>query len=400
MMSKLNIKSSSAPTTKSAKLCKQHIPATSISLASPAMRLNAILNSSPIGFLLIDNDYTVLEFNSLMEDFAKIAWLKPLQKNENLLSYLPPDKVEDFTDRYRVVLQGDKINYEVAYPWHDGSSTSFDMNLNPILDADGAVTGCCISSEDISVQVASGNKISALNIVLEHKVAERTAQYEAVNKELEAFSFSVSHDLRSPLRAVNSYAQIMLEDYGEKLDEDGREILENIRYNGKKMGRLIDELLSFSRLGRKEPEREAVNMDELIKRVIADLGQVSPIEAVIKLSPLPVVQADNTMLYQVLYNLLSNAVKYSSKKENPVIEIFAEQKNDKTVFTVKDNGAGFDMRFADKLFGVFQRLHSEKQFEGNGVGLAIVQRIITKFGGQVWAAAKENEGATFYFTLN
>ena len=114
----------------------------------------------------------------------------------------------------------------------------------------------------------------------------------------------------------------------------------------------------------------------------------------------PVVQADNTMLYQVLYNLLSNAVKYSSKKENPVIEIFAEQKNDKTVFTVKDNGAGFDMRFADKLFGVFQRLHSEKQFEGNGVGLAIVQRIITKFGGQVWAAAKENEGATFYFTLN
>ncbi len=177
---------------------KQHYPACSTGLASPETRLNAILSSSPIGFLLIDNDYTVLEFNSLMKDFVKIAWLKPLQKNESLLSFLPTNKVEGFTDRYQVVLQGESINYEVAYPWQDGSSTSFDMNLNPILDGDGAVTGCCISSEDISVRVASGIKISALNIALENKVAERTAQYEAVNKELESFSYSVSHDLRAP----------------------------------------------------------------------------------------------------------------------------------------------------------------------------------------------------------
>ncbi len=131
-----------------------------------------------------------------------------------------------------------------------------------------------------------------------------------------------------------------------------------------------------------------------------DLGEHYSIHAAIKISPLPVVQADNTMLYLVLYNLLSNAVKYSSKKEHPVIEVFTVEKNNKAVFVIKDNGAGFDMQYADKLFGVFQRLHSEKQFEGNGVGLAIVQRIVTKFGGKVWAEAKENEGATFYFTLN
>ena len=192
----------------------------------------------------------------------------------------------------------------------------------------------------------------------------------------------------------------MIEEYGKVLEEDGRNILESIRYNGEKMGRLIDELLAFSKLGRKEPERQSVNMNQLLNKVLADLGEHYSINATIKIGILPNVQADNVMMYQVLYNLLSNAVKYSSKKENPIIEVFTEQKNDKTVFVIKDNGVGFDMEYADKLFGVFQRLHSEKQFEGNGVGLAIVHRIITKFGGRVWGEAKEDKGATFYFTLN
>ncbi|MDP1843874.1 MAG: ATP-binding protein [Sediminibacterium sp.] len=253
---------------------------------------------------------------------------------------------------------------------------------------------------DITELKEKENKIKILNTNLEEKILERTLQLEASNKELESFSYSVSHDLRAPLRAVNSYAQIMIENHGKNVDEDGLNLLESIRYNGEKMGRLIDELLSFSKLGRKELELETVNMDQLIKRVITDLGEGNSIHAAIKLSPLPFVQSDNSMLYLIFYNLLSNAIKYSSKKEYPVIEVFSQQKNNKEVFVVKDNGAGFDMQYADKLFGIFQRLHSQKEFEGNCVGLATVHRIITKFGGIIWAEAKENEGATFYFTLN
>ena len=366
----------------------------------PELRLRGILQGSPIGFLLIDNDFTILEFNSLMEDFVEVAWLKPLEKNENLVHFLTSQQMADFREHYQVVLQGDKINFTVDYPWEDGSSTSFEMTLHPVLNDRDMIVGCCMSSEDISTRVASGAKVSELNIALEKKVAERTLQYETVNKELEAFTFSVSHDLRAPLRAVNSYAQIMLQDYGEKLDQDGRDVLEKVRYNGQKMGRLIDELLAFSRIGRKEIDRQVVNMDELVGSVIADISQTHKIPETVSICPLPTVEADYTMLYQVMYNLLSNAIKYSSKKPRPVIEIYTQVTDHQTVFVVKDNGAGFDMRFADKLFGVFQRLHSEKEFEGNGVGLAIVHRIITKFGGRVWAEAKEKEGAAFYFTLS
>ncbi|WP_309641132.1 ATP-binding protein [Flavobacterium sp.] len=221
-----------------------------------------------------------------------------------------------------------------------------------------------------------------------------------VNAELDAFTYSVAHDLRAPLRAVNSYSQILAEDYSQLIDADGMQVLEIIRYNTKKMGTLIDELLSFSRLGRKEIDRKTIDLDDLIGSVLADINRSTEHHAAIKASPLPMVNADPVLLRQMLFNLISNAIKYSSKKENPVVEIAATQQNDKTVFSVKDNGAGFDMRFADKLFGVFQRLHSEKEFEGNGVGLAIVHRIIAKHGGQVWGEGKENEGATFYFTLS
>ena len=221
-----------------------------------------------------------------------------------------------------------------------------------------------------------------------------------MNKELEAFTFSVSHDLRAPLRAVNSYAQILEEEQKDKLNEDGQLMLKNIKNNGQKMGRLIDDLLAFSRLGRKEIKKVQVNMNELASTAIEELNRLMPNHAAIQLSPLPDVEGDYTLLYQVMINLIGNAIKYSSKKEKPVIAIYTEQKEGKTIFTVKDNGAGFDMRFAEKLFGVFQRLHSEQEFEGNGVGLAIVQRIINKHGGKIWGEGKENEGASFYFTLN
>ena len=177
-------------------------------------------------------------------------------------------------------------------------------------------------------------------------------------------------------------------------------MLKHIENNGIKMGRLIDDLLSFSRLGRKELKRVDVNMNDLTKAVIDELNQTFPNQAKIEIADLPVVQGDYSLLYQAMLNLMSNAIKYSSKKDKPVIKVFTEQKDDKIIFTIKDNGAGFDMRFAEKLFGVFQRLHSDEEFEGSGIGLAIVHRIIFKHGGEVWGEGKVNEGATFHFTLN
>jgi light-regulated signal transduction histidine kinase (bacteriophytochrome) len=233
--------------------------------------------------------------------------------------------------------------------------------------------------------------------ITHRKIAEE--QLQALNKELEAFTYSVSHDLRAPLRAVNGYAQMLMEDYGSKLDDEGKRVLEAIRYNALKMGTLIDELLAFSRLGRKAARKKEVDMDHLVKNVMLELNKLVKHNATVTIGKLHTVQAEHGLLHQVMYNLVSNAIKYSSKRKDPVVEIFSEEKNGDIIFSVKDNGAGFDMQYADKLFGVFQRLHSQEEFEGTGVGLAIVQRVIAKHGGKVWAEGKKNEGAIFYFSL-
>ncbi len=231
------------------------------------------------------------------------------------------------------------------------------------------------------------------------QVEDANKQLAAVNKELEAFSYSVSHDLRAPLRAVNGYAQMLNEDYGTKLDQEGKRILNVIKYNATRMGTLIDELLAFSRLGRKEIQKANLPMNKLTEEALAVFNKSALHHAEIKLKQLHNAKGDYSLLHQVMFNLISNAVKYSSKNKNPVVEISSEQKNGEIIFSVKDNGAGFDMRYANKLFGVFQRLHSQEEFEGTGVGLAIVQRIILKHGGKVWAEGKVNEGATFNFSL-
>jgi PAS domain S-box-containing protein len=224
-------------------------------------------------------------------------------------------------------------------------------------------------------------------------------QLQSLNQELEAFTYSVSHDLRAPLRAVNGYAQMLMEDHGGQLDNEGKRIIETIRYNALKMGTLIDELLAFSRLGRKEAHKRDVDMEQLVKGVLLEISKLIPHTATIKFGHLHNVQGEYGLLHQVMFNLVANAVKYSSKQKNPVVEIFSEDQIDEILYGVRDNGAGFDMRYVDKLFGVFQRLHTEHEFEGTGVGLAIVKRVITKHGGKVWAEGKKNEGATFYFTL-
>jgi len=227
---------------------------------------------------------------------------------------------------------------------------------------------------------------------------EKTAELAAVNKELDAFSYSVSHDLRAPLRAIDGYARMLEEDMGARLDAEGRRLLGVVRSSGARMGRLIDDLLEFSRLGRQALKRRTVDMAELAREASAEAGRANAL-ARIEIDPLPPASADGALLRQVWLNLIGNAVKYSAKRAEPRIQIGGRREDGGVLYWVRDNGAGFDMRYAERLFGVFQRLHHADEFPGTGVGLAIVQRVVVRHGGRVWAEGRQNEGATFYFSL-
>jgi light-regulated signal transduction histidine kinase (bacteriophytochrome) len=232
------------------------------------------------------------------------------------------------------------------------------------------------------------------------KAQERTAQLDFTNRELEAFSYSVSHDLHTPLRALNGYASMLIEDYSELLDSEGKRMLNAIVDQSNKMGCLIDDLLSFSRINMNEIKISAIDMHSLAINVYDELTTDPEKEKIdFRISEIDSTYGDTSMLKQIWVNLISNAIKYTSKISNPVIEIGSTSDETETVYYIKDNGAGFDMEYYDKLFGVFKRLHSTRQFEGNGVGLAIVHRIVQRHQGRVWAESEINKGATFYFAL-
>jgi signal transduction histidine kinase/CheY-like chemotaxis protein len=243
-------------------------------------------------------------------------------------------------------------------------------------------------------------KILAFNAELEQRICERTSQLEAANKELEAFAYSVSHDLRAPLRAVDGFSKFVLEDYENKLDSEGKRLLNLIRSNIQKMDQLITDLLALSRVARCELNFSVIDMTQMAISMFKESAAPDVTDKIsLTVDPLPEAYADPTYMRQVWANLIANAIKFSSKEKKPLIKICGRTENGFNVYYVKDNGVGFNPEYAHKLFGVFQRLHKTDDFEGTGVGLAIIQRIIHRHGGKVWAEGEEGKGATFYFSL-
>jgi PAS domain S-box-containing protein len=295
---------------------------------------------------------------------------------------------------------GEPFEMEYSLRSADGHYGWFLTRGFPLRDNAGKIVRWFGTNTDLSQKRAAEEEIRELNITLEERVSKRTAELEAANKELESFSYSVSHDLRAPLRAVDGFSQAVLEDYGGRLPAQGRKDLETIRSGAQRMGVLIDDLLKFSKLGRTQMNKRPVNTDMLIGKVLEGLSsQREGRQIDIRIGVLPECQGDVGLLNQVWINLISNALKYTRREATAVIEIGCKLDHGENVYFVRDNGAGFNMRYVNKLFGVFQRLHRAEEFEGTGVGLAIVQRIIHRHGGRIWADAALNQGATFSFTL-
>jgi light-regulated signal transduction histidine kinase (bacteriophytochrome) len=275
-----------------------------------------------------------------------------------------------------------------------------DTTIVPFLDESGKPRQHVSIRTEISKLKNIEAEVRKLNSELEQRVAERTADLQAANKELEAFSYSVSHDLRAPLRAVSGFTAILKEDHSAQLSEEARQLIERIHAGGQQMSRLINDLLKFSRLSRQALNRQDVNMASLVKSVWQEMeAEHKPREIEVRIGDLPPCSGDPALLKQVWANLISNAIKFTRGRDPAILEIGCNRNNGEVIYHICDNGAGFDMEHAGKLFDVFQRLHRPDEFEGSGVGLAIVQRIIHRHGGRVWAEAEVDRGATFHLTI-
>ncbi|MEN3335652.1 MAG: hypothetical protein V7641_5017 [Blastocatellia bacterium] len=276
----------------------------------------------------------------------------------------------------------------------------FSYGGSLVYDAAGQPMMAIVTMIDITERKHAEDKVQQLNERLEQRVLERTAQLEVANRELDAFSYSVSHDLRAPLRHLDGFSQALLEDYADKLDAEGQGYLQQVRGASQEMAQLIDDLLQLARVTRSEMRREAVNLSEIARAAVNALQKTNTGRRVaVHIAEGLVTYGDKRLLQVVLNNLLGNAWKFTSERQPAEITFGQEPLDGEAVYFVRDNGAGFDMAYANKLFGAFQRLHTANEFEGTGIGLATVQRIVHRHGGRVWAESKVNQGATFYFTL-
>ncbi|MGH3188534.1 MAG: sensor histidine kinase [Streptosporangiaceae bacterium] len=294
---------------------------------------------------------------------------------------------------------GSPLHVEEVAPGADGPHTYITVKF-PLLDAAGKPYAVCGISTDITARKRAEEQVRQLNAELEQRVRDRTAELEASARELDAFAYSVSHDLRAPLRSLHGFSEVLLADYADRLDDQGREYLQRIQANVTRMGRLIDDLLRLSRVTRTGLNRERVDIGAQATEIIDEFRGAEPgrcLQTVI--ADDLVTTGDPHLIRLALENLLANAWKFTGKREQGIIGVGAVRQSGSQIFFVRDNGAGFDMAYAGKLFNPFQRLHPASEFEGTGIGLAIVQRILSRHGGRIWAESEPGKGATFFFTF-
>ena len=300
----------------------------------------------------------------------------------------------------QVFREGHVHNYELEIRHRNGQTIPVVYNASVYRDEAGEVIGVFAAARDITERKRAEEEIRKLNAELEQRVRQRTAELEAANKELEAFTYSVSHDLRAPLRHIDGFSRLLQEEHGQALAVEAQQYVATIREATLQMGALIDDLLNLTRVGRRPLSVQVTGLNSLVEEIQRGLNREAAGRKVEwRVGKLPFVECDPNLMKQVFANLLSNAVKFTRPRDPAIIEIGAEQQNGYPGIFVRDNGVGFSMKYVDKLFGVFQRLHRAEDFEGTGVGLATVQRIIHKHGGRVWAEGELDQGATFHFTL-
>ncbi|MGZ3883913.1 MAG: PAS domain-containing sensor histidine kinase [Bacteroidia bacterium] len=353
-------------------------------------QIETIIGSAPNAMVVTDEKGNIIRWNAKAE--TTFGWTAAEAKGKPMLDLIfPPANGGPYADLQRFIKTraGQLLNnvIEITARKQNGDEFPVELGISTVKSRGEYIFIVLIN--EITRRKKAENEIRRANLDL-----------DAANKELEAFTYSVSHDLRAPLRAIHGYTNILAEDFQDKLTDEGRMMMRGVLSNTKKMGQLIDDLLSLSRLGKKELQKKPVDMNLVVKSVIEELTRSLPKGKIeFRLHPLPETQADYNLMVQVFTNLISNAIKYSSLKEKPVVEIGVKGEQGEQAYYVSDNGAGFDMAFYNKLFGVFQRLHDANEFEGTGVGLAIVKRIITRHNGKIWAEAQPGKGATFYFTI-
>jgi len=298
------------------------------------------------------------------------------------------------------VLAGDTVAYQRTTEHPGGASQHFEIHLTPSFRPDGQVEGFCALVIDVTERQRAREALQAANDELELRVCERTGQLAVAHRQAETLSYSIAHDLRAPLRAISGYARILTQEMAAAMPAEATELLERIGVNAERMGTLIDALLSFGQLSRQPLQPTTVRLDEVVDEVLSWMqNEIADHRIEVTRHALGAVRADPELVRIAVANLLSNAIKFSRDRDPARIEIGRLESDAGRVYYVRDNGAGFDMRYADKLFGMFQRLHGAGRFEGSGVGLASVHQIVNRHGGRIWAESAEGAGATFYFTL-
>jgi PAS domain S-box-containing protein len=365
-------------------------------------RENLILRSLPMAFYNVQFSGGSSRFwvSEQIDRISGFPVSKFVEDQTFWVSRIHPEFRNQVIEKYETIYKEGSVAIEYLWQCADGSYRWFSNQAVFLRDEQGDPREIIGTWRDISERKKAEEEIHKLNEELEQRVIERTSQLEAANRELESFSYSVSHDLRAPLRHVIGFVNLLEKEKRSTLDEEGIEYLDIISQSAKRMGNLIDDLLTFSRMGRFEMKKTEVNTEQLVKEVIGELQEeMEGRDIVWKIGELPEVYGDRSMLSLVFTNLISNALKYTRTRVKTEIELGCMQETDTDVFFVRDNGVGFNMKYVDKLFGVFQRLHREEEFEGTGIGLANVQRIVHRHGGKTWAEGSVDEGATFYFSL-